>query len=109
MLKGSAAVLAVAATLYAQKNAGDWPMYNRDLGATRYSPLAQINTKNVARLTRVWSYPLGFDASSSGITGGSEFTPLVVNGVMYVAGAKFVAALAPETGKEMWRYPLQSG
>ena len=28
----------------------DWPMYNRDLAGTRYSPLAEINTSNVATL-----------------------------------------------------------
>ena len=81
MPKRCAAALAFAVTLssiYAQKNAGEWPTYNRDLAGTRYSPLAQINTKNVARLTRAWSYALGFDASSTGITGGSEFTPIVV-------------------------------
>ena len=31
-------------------------MYNRDLAGTRYSPLTQINTKNVANLTTVWSF-----------------------------------------------------
>src|SRR5579864_3622675 len=45
MLKSCAAVLAVVATLpalNAQKGAGEWPTYNRDLAGTRYSPLAQI-------------------------------------------------------------------
>src|ERR1700733_8975339 len=28
----------------------DWPMYNRDLAGTRYSPLTEINTTNVAKL-----------------------------------------------------------
>src|SRR5215472_510768 len=36
----------------------DWPMYNRDLGGTRYSPLTQINTGNVANLKMAWSYRL---------------------------------------------------
>ncbi len=40
---------------------GDWPMYNRDLAGTRYSPLTQINTGNVTQLTRVWSYRLRTD------------------------------------------------
>ena len=34
----------------------DWPMYNRDPAGTRYSPLNQINTKNVAKLDHAWSY-----------------------------------------------------
>src|SRR5437762_13832278 len=39
--------------------AADWPMYNRDLGGTRYSPLTQISTTNVANLKMAWSYRLG--------------------------------------------------
>jgi glucose dehydrogenase len=30
--------------------AADWPMYNRDLAGTRFSPLSQINGGNVAKL-----------------------------------------------------------
>ena len=36
--------------------AADWPTYNRDLAGTRYSPLTQINTKNVSTLVQAWSY-----------------------------------------------------
>src|SRR5262249_37917527 len=40
---GFAALAAAAQT--SQKNpAADWPMYNRDLAGTRFSPLNQINT-----------------------------------------------------------------
>ena len=59
----TATILCVcAATLYAQTGrpantrAGDWPMYNRDLAGTRYSPLTQINTGNVTQLEQVWSF-----------------------------------------------------
>ena len=34
----------------------DWPMYNRDLAGTRYSPLDQIDTRTVSSLQQVWSY-----------------------------------------------------
>jgi glucose dehydrogenase len=104
-----AALFLSALPALAQTDASDWPMYNRDLAGTRYSPLAQITPRNVARLTRAWSYRLGLDASASGVTGGSEFTPIVVNGVMYLAAAKSVVALEPETGKEIWRHDLASG
>src|SRR5438046_2481927 len=44
----------------AQKNPrAEWPMYNRDLGGTRFSPLVQINVRNVGRLTRAWTYKVG--------------------------------------------------
>jgi glucose dehydrogenase len=32
----------------------DWPMYSRDHAGSRYSPLQQINTENVAQLTQAW-------------------------------------------------------
>ena len=93
----------------AQKNpAADWPMYNRDLAATRFSPLTQINTRNVARLTRAWTYKIG-KVRAEGITGGSELTPIVVNGMMYIATNNRVVALEPETGKEIWTYDLKNG
>ena len=109
----AAAVAALLPIVSAQvgnsrKEAADWPMYNRDLNGTRYSPLTQINTRNVARLTRAWTYKIGKDYTS-GITGGSEMTPIVVNGVMYLANAKKVMALEPETGKEIWNYELKNG
>ena len=109
----AAAVAALLPIVSAQvgnsrKEAADWPMYNRDLNGTRYSPLTQINTRNVARLTRAWTYKIGKDYTS-GITGGSEMTPIVVNGVMYLANAKKVLALEPETGKEIWNYELKNG
>ena len=91
------------------QGAGDWPMYNRDLAGTRFSPLTQINTHNVAKLTRAWSYKLGLDPNTGGITGGSEFTPIVVNDVLYLGASKRVVALEPETGKEIWSYELKSG
>lgn len=33
-------------------------MYTRDLAGTRYSPLKQIDTGNVAKVTEAWSYKL---------------------------------------------------
>src|SRR5271156_4120418 len=94
--------------LYAQAN--DWPMYNRDPAGTRYSPLSQINTKNVAKLTKAWSYPLRSAGNGRGSRGsGSEATPIVVNDVMSLPAAGRVVALMPETGKEVWRYELPSG
>jgi glucose dehydrogenase len=87
----------------------DWPMYNHDLAGTRYSPLKQIHTGNVAKLVRAWSYRLGKDRTAGTISGGSEFTPIVVSGVMYLAAADRVVALEPETGKEIWRHMVTNG
>jgi quinoprotein glucose dehydrogenase len=92
---------------------GDWPMYNRDLAGTRYSPLAQINSGNVAKLTKVWSYRLRSDEERKvlreNLGAFSEVTPIVVNGVMYITAGNRVVALEPETGKEVWRYEAKKG
>jgi glucose dehydrogenase len=51
-----------------QKDA-DWPMFNRDLAGTRYSPLTQINTANVATLTKAWllfaGWPAGLEIATT--------------------------------------------
>src|SRR5687767_10272585 len=70
---------------------GDWPTYNRDLAGTRYSPLTQIDTKNVATLAQAWSYRLrpqpgtavpAIDKPASSFEIFQQVTPIVVNGVM---------------------------
>jgi quinoprotein glucose dehydrogenase len=91
----------------AKSSAGDWPMYNRDLAGTRYSPLTQINTKNVAALKEAWTFQLKADPKQPGPT--SEATPIVVNGMMYLPAGNRVVALEPETGKIIWEYTLKDG
>jgi len=89
----------------------DWPMHNRDLAGTRYSPLNQINTSNVATLVKAWSFKLQPD-NGPALTGSEVFqevTPIVVNGVMYMPAGNRIVALEPETGKEVWRYELKEG
>ena len=75
----------------------DWLSFRRTLNAWGYSPLEQINTRNVKRLHEVWSVPL------QGPT--IESTPLVHDGVMFVPlpGDKIIA-LDAATGKELWRF-----
>jgi PQQ-dependent dehydrogenase (methanol/ethanol family) len=56
---------------------GDWPMPARDYASTRFSPLDEVNTANVAKLQLAWSF-------STGIDKGHEAAPIVVNDTMYV-------------------------
>src|SRR5689334_14803910 len=77
----------------------DWPSYGRDPGGSRYSPLDQINTKNVAQLQRAWVYHTGERGRAF------ESTPIVAGSVLYFSTKnENVVALEPETGKEIWRY-----
>jgi glucose dehydrogenase len=81
---------------------GDWPTYNRDLAGTRHSPLLQIHPGNVARLEQAWSYRLGEHPTAGSISGGSELTPIVVDGLLFATTPSAVVALEPETGREVW-------
>ena len=98
---------------------GDWPLYSRDLASDRFSPLTQINTKNVAQLAQAWTYrppapPPPPDNGKGGAKGKgkggpagglvAEATPIVINGVMYVPGGNRVFALDADSGKEVWTY-----
>lgn len=102
---GLAAILAVASSL--ADNAGDWPRYNRDLAGSRHSPLRQIHTGNVGLLRQVWTYTLGEHPTAGSISGGSELTPIVVDGLMYITTPNAIVALTPETGEEVWRRVLE--
>jgi quinoprotein glucose dehydrogenase len=74
----------------------DWPTYGHDPGGQRFSPLTQITPANVGKLERAWTFHSGKP--------GSEVTPLVIAGVMYITAPNGIYALEPETGKELWKY-----
>lgn len=81
----------------------DWPAYGRDPGGARYSPLNQINTTNVSRLQRAWTYHTGEQGRSF------ETTPILVDNVLYFSTQnQNIVALVPETGKEIWKYNSKS-
>src|SRR5215831_6724031 len=94
---------------------GHWPLYRHDLAGTGYSPLAQITVQNAGALIQAWSYRLSSDAPTTkgkgkgGAGGNSEATPIVVNDILYVPAANRVVALQPESGKEIWAYPVTGG
>ncbi len=95
----------------------DWPMYRRDRAGTGFSPLTEINARNVTTLKQSWTYrldsatPPPAAAPGRGGAGGpnSQATPIVVNGVMYLPAADRVVALEPDTGKEIWQHVLAGG
>ena len=75
----------------------DWLMFSRTYDAQRYSPLDQVNTGNVAALTRAWEVTLP--------PGASETIPLVHDGVMYVIiPGGHVQARNAASGEVLWDY-----
>ena len=110
------AVVAFAAAASAQKKpatpAQEWQTYNHDLAGTRFSPLTEINTGNVAKLAPAWTDrfpPPPGGGRGGGLGGGSEAVPIVVGGVMYLPVGNSVIALEADTGKEIWQRDVPGG
>ena len=67
----------VTDAMLANPDVADWLNWRRTLDAWGYSPLDQINADNVHQLQLVWAWRLE--------PGVSQPTPLVYDGVMYIA------------------------
>ena len=93
-----------------QPSSTDWPTYLHDPGGSHYSPLSQINTRNVTQLRIAWTYhmrPRSAQATRRGRYGVSEASPLVIAGTMYLPTPYGrVVALDAQTGREVWKYEL---
>jgi quinoprotein glucose dehydrogenase len=85
---------------------GDWPRYTRDLAGTRFSPLKQITTANVATLATAWSFRVRPEGGGA-IVGSA--TPIVVDGILYLPIGNAVVALDGVSGREIWRHPVATG
>ena len=81
------------------KNTNNVVTYGMGYHQNRYSTLKQINKSNVKRLVPVWNV-------SMNSTHGEQAQPLVYNGVMYVTNAEYTVAIDIETGKQIWRTPV---
>ncbi|MBW8295374.1 PQQ-dependent dehydrogenase, methanol/ethanol family [Sphingopyxis sp.] len=79
-------------------NGDDWGAIGFSYDEQRFSPLTDINDKNVGELGIAWTADLE-DAR------GQEATPVVVDGVMYVTHAwSKVSAWDAATGKSLWKF-----
>jgi len=103
--------------------ADEWSHYGHDPGNMRYSPLKQITPANVGALAPVWTFhmrPASLDVPAANVQTvlpdrfrpnsryiGSEMTPLVVKGLMFLATPyRRVVALDATLGKQVWAYDL---
>ena len=76
---------------------GDWLHWRRTLDAHGHSPLDEITPENAGELRLVWSWALA--------AGSQQTTPMVYDGVMYIANpGERVQALDGETGELLWEY-----
>ena len=79
---------------------GDWLMARRNYYGWSYSPLKQVTRENVRGLQLVWAWNM-----SEG--GWSEPTPIVHNGIVYLANtSNIVQAIEGATGRLIWENRL---
>jgi glucose dehydrogenase len=92
------ALTSVPGRVAADPVASDWALPGADLANSHYSALATIDVSNVATLRPQWTF-------HTGMRGGFEATPIVIDGVMYLSTAgDDVVALDAATGVPRWRY-----
>ncbi len=87
--------------LNADREPNNWLQYYRTHNGWSYSPLKQINTRNVKRLQVKWMFSLGE-------LGEQQSFPMVNNGIMIVTAANIphntVYALDAATGRLLWKW-----
>jgi alcohol dehydrogenase (cytochrome c) len=75
----------------------DWLHWRRAYDGQGFSPLNQITRQNVGQLRLAWSWAMQ--------PGNQQTTPLVHDGVLYLANpGNIVQALNAETGELLWEY-----
>jgi PQQ-dependent dehydrogenase (methanol/ethanol family) len=75
---------------------GDWLIFRRNYHGWSYSPLDQITSNNVQDLKLAWVWAMND-------TGANQTTPIVHNGVMYLASpSNIVQALDAKSGNLIW-------
>jgi alcohol dehydrogenase (cytochrome c) len=65
-----------------------------------YSPLKQINRSTIRKLVPIWSSSLMNES-------GELAAPTVYDGVMYAINGKWTFAIDVETGRQIWRTPVE--
>lgn len=86
----------------------EWPVNAGSKQGIRYSPLTQIDTGNVGKLTVAWTYHTGdLDTAHPGQI---QCNPLVIDGIVYGTSPQLkLFAIDAATGEQKWIYnPIDS-
>ncbi len=101
----AAASLVVISASKGKREGQNWSMVSGARGM-HYSPLTQIDCKNVKRLERAWQFDSGDQFEGSEM----ECNPLVLDGVLYATTPRLrVVALDAATGKMLWDFDAHRG
>lgn len=84
----------------------EWKQHRGDFASTNYSPLDQINERNVSQMKIAWRW------KTDNFGPNPEFyfksTPLMVKGILYTTAglSRSVAAIDGETGETLWTFRI---
>jgi alcohol dehydrogenase (cytochrome c) len=78
---------------------GDWLTWRRTPASLGFSPLKQVNKTTIKQLGLNWAFTLP--------ASGNEITPLVHDGVIFIASGNMVQALDGVSGQLLWQYVRQ--
>ena len=82
------------------RTTGDVVSYGLGTQGQRFSPLAKINSDNVANMVPAWAFSFGGEKQR-----GQESQPLIHDGKMFVTGSySRLWAIDVRTGEELWQY-----
>src|SRR3954470_24726522 len=85
-----------------------WPTYNGDYTGRRFSPLKQIDQKNVATLNLAWTRRFTAGGGRGGGQVQIKATPLEVNGILYFTAPDNAWAVDARSGRELWHYTWET-
>jgi len=90
----TAVILFSASPAWSQSN---WSSYGQDQASSRFSKLTQINTSNITKLARAWTFHTGGESQN-------EATPVVVDSVIYLSSPNGYFAVDAVTGEQIWKF-----
>ena len=106
--------IALVAAAQQSRSSVDWPSYGNDAGGLKYSPIADINRDNVARLDTVFTWSANerniaaSEGQKSARPGQFQATPLAIRDTLYFPTAfNRVIALDAASGRELWSFDPQ--
>jgi len=112
LLVGAALVAVLGARAQPSATSGamvEWPVYGGSLASQFYSPLEQINARNVKDLQIAWRWHAGNFGPNPEQK--SETTPLMIDGVLYATAGvtRNVAAIDAASGETLWVWRPNEG
>ncbi len=97
------AIVIAFSTIGARAARAQWPTVNGDMQNTRYSPLTQIDSRNISKLGAAWVSDKIVPPPTA------RASAVVDHGLLLFTAPPYVYALDIATGKTAWRYHAQRG